>query len=49
MRRRPQLRDESGMVLIISIMLSLLMLGVALALLSVSDAETSLTGKQRVQ
>jgi hypothetical protein len=42
-------RDESGMVLILAVFLTILMLATALSLLSLTDRQTSLSGKERVQ
>jgi hypothetical protein len=49
MRTRVRIGEESGMILVLSIMLSLLMLATALALLAFTDRQTTLSGKERVQ
>jgi hypothetical protein len=50
MRGRVDLaRDESGMILVLAVFLTILMLATALALLSLTDRQTSLSGKERVQ
>lgn len=49
MRARLRLRDERGSVLVVSVMLSVLMLATSLAVLSVTDVEAQLSGKERVQ
>jgi hypothetical protein len=50
MRGRVNLvRDESGMVLVLAVFLTILMLATAMALLALTDRQTSLSGKERVQ
>ena len=43
------MRDESGMVLVLSVILTIMMLSLSLALLAMTDKQTSLSGKERVQ
>lgn len=49
MTRRLRMRDEDGMVLVLAVLLSLLMLSTALALLSLTDKQSSVSAKERVQ
>jgi hypothetical protein len=43
------LREESGMILVLSVILTVMMLTLSLALLAMTDKQTSLSGKERVQ
>ena len=43
------LREESGMILVLAVILTVMMLTLSLALLAMTDKQTSLSGKERVQ
>jgi hypothetical protein len=45
---RTRVRDESGVALVVSILISGLMLGMALALLGFADGQASQTGRERI-
>ena len=44
----PRLRDDSGVALVVAVLISLLMLGMGLALLSFADQQVARTGTERV-
>jgi hypothetical protein len=49
MLRAGALREESGMILVLAVILTIMMLSLSLALLATTDKQTSLSGKERVQ